>query len=88
MDLKAKIMNVFWGRNIATEKSWDELADCIVDVCREHIHDEQAWWLNENQLVRDALEETLLDLELEKHTLVKFPTPGKQMKDHRWRNLK
>lgn len=88
MDLKDKIMSVFWGRNIVSEKSWEELADCIVEVCEEHFMESVAWYSNEVGMLMQELEDVEIDLMLEQNTLVKFPTPGKQMRNHKWRNLK
>lgn len=71
MELKDKILNVFWGRNIGTEKSWEALADCIVDVCQEEI----AWMKNELSLAEDRVKE--LELEIMLHDEMAYGEPGR-----------
>ena len=92
MDLKDKIMNIFWSKNIGSlwPKPWPELADAIVAVCQEEMHQAMAYWISEVNFHKEHVEELELELELEKNTLLKFPTPGGNVPHvmPKWRNLK
>ena len=65
MDLKDKIMTIFWGRNITMERSWNELADVIVDVCQESMTEVMMHYVSELAYYQQRVEELELDLMLE-----------------------
>lgn len=77
MDLKDKIMSVFWGRNVSKERAWEELAESIEEICREHFLDNVAWYVNEVNLHLERAEELEVDLMIEQNRMVKFPVPGR-----------
>ena len=74
MDLKDKIMTLFRVRNITpvfmldrlrVERSLNELADAIVDVCQEEMTDAMMHYVSELAYYQQRVEELELDLMLE-----------------------
>ena len=76
MDLKDKIMTVFWGRNIKAKVGWEELAESIEEMCIDHFDNHFTWYHNEKEMLAEALEELEIDMMIEKNSIVKFPVPG------------
>jgi len=65
MDIKDKIMTVFWGRNLHTEQSWEQLADCITDIMLDHVQESVDYWTAETTYLQQRVEELEIDLMLE-----------------------
>lgn len=85
MDLKDKIMNVFWGRNVAKERSWEALADCIVDICQAEIHDAVGYWVSEINYYKEQVEDLELELMLSRN---EFGEPSQTLNPKRRSNFK